>query len=374
MESTANFLEQVHHDRATSLESLPSEIIVMILCHIPEASSLSSIVHASPTYHQAYLGARQEILHNITTQTLQKNNIGLLDPWTAIHAPQLGFYTPHRAEIISDYLERYAQGRMDGSTRRLAPQDSLAILRLQRRFTILIAKYCEAIFSKNPFTELSDGDPLLPSQSELHRLYRALWRYEIYSQFFGPYSEAHLREARAFSFEDPYFKFSEVDIARNFFGIFPIHEVEELACLQKFARDYYHPLSGGEDQLVALGPKRLYEVMTAESESERENRIAEGENAGRPDVTMRAAFDAYERDLSWGSWQWRGMYDKFVSERVPTTGWLWASSRGIQNTDFRLRRWGYVFWDQERLDCWGIAEEDMVNWPDPRRRIVGPVQ
>ncbi len=263
---------------------------------------------------------------------------------------------------------------MDGSTRRLAPQDSLAILRLQRRFTILIAKYCEAIFSKNPFTELSDGDPLLPSQSELHRLYRALWRYEIYSQFFGPYSEAHLREARAFSFEDPYFKFSEVDIARNFFGIFPIHEVEELACLQKFARDYYHPLSGGEDQLVALGPKRLYEVMTAESESERENRIAEGENAGRPDVTMRAAFDAYERDLSWGSWQWRGMYDKFVSERVPTTGWLWASSRGIQNTDFRLRRWGYVFWDQERLDCWGIAEEDMVNWPDPRRRIVGPVQ
>ena len=96
----------------------------MILCHMPEVSSLSSILPASPTYHQAYLGAREEIFQDIITQTLQKNNLGLLDPWTAIHAPQLGYYIPHRAEIISEYLEGYAQGRMDGSRRRLAPQDS----------------------------------------------------------------------------------------------------------------------------------------------------------------------------------------------------------------------------------------------------------
>lgn len=68
------------------------------------------------------------------------------------------------------------------------------------------------------------------------------------------------------------------------------------------------------------------------------------------------------------------MYDKFVSERIPTTGWLWASSRGTQNTDFRLRRRGYVFWDRERLDRWGITEENMLRWPDPRRNFGVPVR
>lgn len=72
------------------------------------------------------------------------------------------------------------------------------------------------------------------------------------------------------------------------------------------------------------------------------------------------------RDVGWGSWQWKGMDDKLIRERVPTTGWLWMSSRGIQNTDFRLRRGGYVSWDLERLDRWGITEKKMMNWPDPK--------
>ncbi|KAF6223136.1 hypothetical protein HO173_013298 [Letharia columbiana] len=371
MESTANGLEQAYQSRASALEILPSEIRVMILCHMPEVASLSSIVHASPKYHQAYLGAREEILHAITIRTLQKNDIGLLDPWTAIHAPQLGYHITHRVEIVTEYLERYAQGRMDGSRRRLALQDSLAILSLQRKFTSLIARYCKATFSRNPFTQSSDDDPLLPSRSELHRLYRALWRYEIYSNFFGPSigpsQEAIIRELSIPGIELPDSAFSEKEIARNFFGLFPIHEVEEVACLQMYARDYYRSISWYYDQLVALGPQQLDKVMTAASENERESRIAEGEMAGRVDVSMRAALDAYERDVSWGTWQWKGRYGKFISERVPTIGWLWASSHGIQNTDFRLRRWGYVFWDQERLDRWGITEEKMVNWPDPRR-------
>ena len=160
------------------------------------------------------------------------------------------------------------------------------------------------------------------------------------------------------------FSFSEVEIARTFFGLFPIHEMEELACLQKYAEGYYDPLLWEPDQ---LGPKQLYQVMTAKSFDERHTRIPEGMKVGRVNVTMRAALEAYERDVSWGSWQWKGMYDEFIRERVPTTGWLWASSRGIQYTDFRLRRWGHVFWDQERLDGWGITEENMVDWPHSRR-------
>ena len=67
MESIASIPTQTW---VTSLEILPLEIKVMILCDMPDVSSLDSIVHASPTYHQAYLGARAEILHTITGRTL----------------------------------------------------------------------------------------------------------------------------------------------------------------------------------------------------------------------------------------------------------------------------------------------------------------
>ena len=183
MESTANSAEQAHHSRPSLMEDLPSEIKIMILCHMPDVSSLSSIVHASPAYHQSYLGTRDEVLHAMTVRTLQKNDLGLLDPWTAIHAPQLGYYIPHRVETISEYLDRYAQGRVDGSRRRLAPEDYLAILSLQRKFTMLIARYCKAVFSENPFTESTDDGPLLPSQSESHRIFRALWRFKFTASY-----------------------------------------------------------------------------------------------------------------------------------------------------------------------------------------------
>ena len=363
-------ITDAHHSGASSFENFPSEIKVMILCHIPCLLSLSSMVHASPSYYQAYLRAREKILHKITIQTLQRNDIGLLDPWTAIHVPHLGRYSPHRTEMTWKYLERYAEGRMD-SRRRLASQDSVAILSLHRKLTVLIAKCCKALFSENPYTGAGYDHPLPPSQSELHRLYRAFWRYEIYSKFFGPGNEPSDRVIGIESSEIPNLTFTADEIAKEFFGLFPVHEVEELVCLQEIARDYYRCFEsssswhGNITQLVALGPKKLYQVMTATSENELEDRIAEGMKTEWVAVTTRDALDAYEKGVRRGSWQWKGMYDNFVGERVPTTAWLWANSHGVdnlQNTCYNLRRWGYVFWDQDRLDGWGITQKHMVRW------------
>ena len=357
--------DQAVFSEKTTLEDLPTEIKVMILCQMPQLSSLRSIVHASPTYHQAYCGAREEVLHAMTVRTLQEHDIGLLDPWTAVHTLQYGSHTSS-VERINEQLEKYAQGCMDGSRRHLIPKDSLAILRLHGKFTDLVTKYCEDMLSKNPLTGLPDDDPLPPSPMELHRLYKTLWRYQIYSKFFGPRSLSALAPL-----DD---RFSKIEIADNFFGLFAVYEVEELACLQKYARDYYynHYLSARDSwyrlkqhQLVALGPEKLYDVMTAASEFECETRLAEGVDAGRGYFTMRGVLDAYERDVCLGGWQWKEVYASFHSEQMPSTGWLWASSRGVQYTDFRLRRWGYVFWDQERLDHWGITKDKMINWPRP---------
>ena len=57
--------------------------------------------------------------------------------------------------------------------------------------------------------------------------------------------KTHLFKIDMLGREDPHSTFSAVEMAHNFFLLFPIHEVEELACLQKYARDYYHSFLGG---------------------------------------------------------------------------------------------------------------------------------
>lgn len=53
---------------------------------------------------------------------------------------------------------------------------------------------------------------------------------------------------------------------------------------------------------------------------------------------MRGALYAYNRYVILTSWLWKEPYVSFHSEQIRTTGWLWASSRGVQDANLRLKR------------------------------------
>ena len=186
---------------------------------------------------------------------------------------------------------------------RLAPVDSLVILRLHKNFTYLIARFCDKTLCQNPYTRISDHDPLPPSPSEMQRLLRALWRYEIYSRFFGPVLDDDLFECDMYGTKPSSLAFSDFAVAHKFFGLFPIHEMEEIACLHHYARGCYYSLGSflkRADQLVALGPRRLHEVLTA-CLTEQVTLIAEGNKDGRIYTRMLMALTVYERDVSSGT-------------------------------------------------------------------------
>ena len=375
--TSATYIDPTRNSRKSPLERLPSEVQVIILLHMSGLSCLRNIVHASPTYHDAYLGAREEVLHVITPRILHQNGIGLLDPWTAVHVPQLGHDIHNRAEIIKKFLKRYQQGRMDSNPRRrLALQDSLAILNLQSRIAFSISKYCKAIFAKNPLTQSKDKGSLSPSQSELNRLHRAYWRFVIYSRLFVLIGwDYHLSVDFDNATVLEVLK-GENPIAHKFLRLFPIHEVEEIACLlrkdplheveelDRLQRDdcvsatIYQEEEEVQDDDVDQRPRQLYKVPTAKSGKESGASIIAHSIL---DLKMRFALQHYDLKVKRGSWNWQGMHDNFASDRVPTTGWVWAISRGTRNFDYRHRRWGYVFWDRERLDDWNITAKNMVN-------------
>lgn len=341
------------------LEDFPLEIQVMVMSQIPDIESLCNITRASPVYHAAYREARQDIFQSITVTTLDTVGIGMLDPWTATQTPQLNLDSPNRDRIISDTLHYLGwQFPRDIDTRRLGLDESLAILRLHRKFSDIVYEYCKQQFSLNPLSgESQKSSPA--TKTELCRIYRALYRYELYSRLFGRGRdiEQHLMATIPTEYD-------ENDIRYMFLSLFPIHEVEEIACIHKFASDLYLEKSAPRE-MTSLGPICLHSLMKATAVQEVEH--VKKEFPIENEVSLREVFESYERAVDTGTWYWKGMDMNASEKRVPNTAWLWASNRGIQNVDFRLRRWGYVFWDEERLKKWNIDAEMMhkFSWRPP---------
>lgn len=74
-----------------------------------------------------------------------------------------------------------------------------------------------------------------PSYIKLRRLNRAFWRWELYSKLFVANVDLPHKADTAQRASDA----DSEHIARNFLGLFPIHEVEEIASLQSFVTFHF---------------------------------------------------------------------------------------------------------------------------------------
>ena len=55
----------------------------------------------------------------------------------------------------------------------------------------------------------------------------------------------------------------------------------------------------------------------------------------------------------------------------PNVMWLWTTGNkvGFNYFDWQnepLREWGYVFWDQKRLEAWSLPNEEYETWAERR--------
>ena len=167
-------------------------------------------------------------------------------------------------------------------------------------------------------------------------------------------------------------------MASAFLGLFPHHEVEELACLHMYARERYREVfkrmrdgtvsRNNEsvvlhsiDNLISRGPLLLHRVLTASSPQDKADLCMN--NADNINVPMTYVMDAYERVVDSHGWPWKGKDDPSNAERLPTLGWKWASCWSTSEVDSGLRKWGYVFWDDGRLVNWGLTLEIIEQYP-----------
>lgn len=124
---------------ASHLEALPNEAKLMILRQLPDLLTVSSIVHASPAFHQVYRLARVEILTRFTIEHLLDVNEHALERTAFMSIAFHGGEGAHGRYQISCALSRIWTLVENEQTIELPVEDCLALLRM-RGFTCLNAQ------------------------------------------------------------------------------------------------------------------------------------------------------------------------------------------------------------------------------------------
>jgi len=112
-----------------SLEDLPVELRLMIFPHLPDVSTLSALVRASPAYHAVYAAHQEEILSHFTVKELGNRNADILTPasFVEVNTPDNEARKSHLRSAIPAYHRAVQQHKHP----RLTVEQCLALLAIR---------------------------------------------------------------------------------------------------------------------------------------------------------------------------------------------------------------------------------------------------
>ncbi|KAJ5970172.1 uncharacterized protein N7479_000090 [Penicillium vulpinum] len=235
------------------LEGLPTELLILILLEIPDLTSLKFVVLSSPIFYQVYLTARQRVLCHIV-----KSQWGVLlgDAMAATRSRGLFFDSrKHEAIAVLDTWRRKEEIRnlaWTSSNRIDEPgslEEILHLLYLHKAFDFFLEDYAKNI-PQPPWMEDDQLEtsilPIELSQTEKHRLLRALCRLQTYKNIFG-YPERRggeewIRNNWDLKKQSSNDRNSGEEAYRVFFGTIPPWEYHEMACVWVYFTTMFDPI------------------------------------------------------------------------------------------------------------------------------------
>jgi hypothetical protein len=233
-----------------ALETLPTELRMLILQQLPDIQSLKSLVHASPIYYSTYAVAKKTLLHEILQR--QYGLVDLAEPIAAIRSQGLHADVPANKDEIVSLLDR--RRRHDELSRsENAPADleeCLQLSYLYRQLEYLLHTYCTQASCPQGITQekWDQSRPITPSKTEKARILRALCRLQTYCNIFGAREWDESQQESQSSTRPGLSKRRSSTWYRNFqlhemwsliFGTMAPWEVEEFGCLWLFIQQQY---------------------------------------------------------------------------------------------------------------------------------------
>lgn len=242
------------------LEQLPPELRIRIMLQLNNLASLRSLIFASPSYAATYLQVRQKVLSQVALR--QVDDRIYADALAAVRSARLYENPPQGnelhlvcAERTTAFLDEYRHARLVGvhsdslgewlSCRSIT--EAIDLIRLLEAVQHVVAEYSLHVCSKMP----QNKRPFHLSEMESLRIHRAMYRFQIYCNFFG--RNPHMAPIHAGNNR----RRAQHPI-RRFLPSFPPWEVLEIACVWHYLRGRSLSLIrevSDENYLIIGGPE-----------------------------------------------------------------------------------------------------------------------
>lgn len=229
-----------------NVENLPAELRTQLLLSMPDLPTLRALIHASPTMHTQYRCNRENVLWTCLERELSGF---FIDAYANLMSRVCELGSPRSDEKITNFLDTY-RGWLSGASplpdfqsidsgyiRWMAAYHISVACPLARMYSSWaldnIKKTVSSPVARNgtevlPIAQDSNGDSL--SRSEEIRIFRALYRYEIYHHLFGR------NKGRRHG------GFRHHEINEIFFSQFEPWEAEAVGCIDIFIRQKYEDI------------------------------------------------------------------------------------------------------------------------------------
>lgn len=229
--------------QSASLEGLPVELQCEILQRLTCLPSLDAIVHASTSYHKAYVARRQSILADVLSRDIGPN---VLFEANAV-AMALSINTKDGIEVrqfLRDHKTRRREAAAISFGRFSIPQ-VVTLVQVQYAVRFAAEGFCQNTLSTHPLTGQKQDHVAPLSSNEAQRISRAFYRLELFCTIFNQH------------FSEVSHKLDSMDMCHLFLDQFPPWEVEEVACVRDYIIGRYTQLFAKyEHELVRQRPEK----------------------------------------------------------------------------------------------------------------------
>ncbi|GKZ69523.1 hypothetical protein AnigIFM50267_004734 [Aspergillus niger] len=215
------------------LESLPPEIRVQILLLL-DVEGLKSLVQASPVYHEQYLQDRKRLLLACLSTTLGSI---FFEACVVQETSSVGFSQTRNHDRIYEFFKSLAKRRSltrhSDLTAGLTLDDAIDMVTFYRSvlkpFAWSYSAWALRNLAKEPEAAHNNIDNPL-SESEEHRIIRALYRFQLCGNVFGVGPNKDMLDLFEIQFQ-----LSDMEILMLLEDLYEPWELEEINCVNVFA-------------------------------------------------------------------------------------------------------------------------------------------
>ncbi|KAI9877686.1 MAG: hypothetical protein M1830_003128 [Pleopsidium flavum] len=385
-----------------TLEGLQIELKSAILHFSADCDSLKALVHAIPSFYHVYTGVRQSVL---STVALREIHPDVIPDALAVH--RFAKMDRQGPDQVKDFLAKYKTDRHPKHVTLLSIPLSIELLAFHKRYIEFFTEdFTFSILLILPISRKSEMSHAPPSSTEIRRIHRSFYRFELYCLLFKrreiQHGVVHDRE-----------RLGSQAQSDMFLSLFPPWEVEEICCVHDYlyrrlstpfdevaqhdvemgelglnSRIYLgktpnvlvvpHSLThlmlkmtfdtgGGFDDeykefYLSLGLTFLYKILNQSQYEEWRELILD--NIYTDYDFLVQALEKYYPCPEFADIMDEDADMEFHRDdgSGPNEAWLWSneySNAYFVNNGSKadLRTWGYCMWDRQRLSAWCLLQQ-----------------